>query len=228
MDRRFKAVIQVLGLLVSLSGLIVLYKDAHYQVLILLGIVSLGLLVFTIIQILTPVISFKRIHWYVDIEDIKGKIARARKETTLVANQRRINSLVERHLATMGEFDKFSSNIGDVYGPVSEGGSQTVTVLLKAPLEVGKSITMTLSMRILDSFLDTKESISYRLDQRCKEIGLHLHLPDNRRAQRADAYMFIKNRAKKLDPVFAEGGRVLSIIVNHPLFGAKYVLEWVW
>jgi hypothetical protein len=228
MDRRFKAVIEVIGLLISVSGLIVLYKDAHYQILVLLGIISLGFLIFIIIQILTPAISYKRVHWYVDIEDINGKVARARKETTLIANQRKINSLIERHLATMGNFDKFSSNIGDIHGPISEGGSQTVTVLLKAPLEVGKSITMTLSTRILDSFLDKKESISYRIDQQCKEIGLHLSLPENRRAQKAIAHMFFKDRAKKLEPVISEDGRALSIIVDRPIFGAKYVLEWVW
>lgn len=228
MDRRLKAALETLAFLVSLSGLIVLYSDANYQVLILLGVVSLGLLVSTVIQILTPPISYERIHWYVDVEDVDGKMARGRKEITLVANQRGISSFVNRHLAGMGKFDEFSSNIGDIHGPVWEGGSQTVVVQFKTPLEVGERVTLTLSMKILNSLTEATESISYRADQKCKEAGLHLSLPETRRAKRAVAYMFVKHQAKELEPVSSEDGRVISLIVNRPIFGAKYVLEWDW
>ena len=229
LDRRIKLAFDVFGLLVTLASISVFYQSQDYAIVLVLALVGIGLLLVAVYLILTPPITYRKLHWFVEIPYADGSLANVRKETTLTANQRNIRSLVDRNLVSEGKLEVFGCNLGDIHGPHDEAGASVVTVFLKTPLPIGKTMTKVLSLRIRDSFTKDKEAVSCGVHERYKEIGLHVALPKKRTARSATAYMFNGDVAEKLPNVsVAENGRNIQIVVDKPRFGAKYVLEWEW
>jgi len=222
--------LDVFGLFVAIATLSVFYKQQNFTVLFLLVIFGLAFIGGALVLVLAPPISYRRVHWYIDIRDTAGRIASVRKETTLVPRQRNIRSLVDRHMSVVGgRIEDFKSSLGEIHGPHVEGGSLTAVTLLKAPLPVGKLLSKSLSMVFKDAFPLDSESVSWTADHRYRELGLHVSLPEERPARQVAAYRFIDDRAEELkDMVQVQNGRLMELIVWRPKFGAKYVLEWEW
>ena len=228
-DRRIKLAIDILGILASISALWLFYTSEKYTVFAILVIVTLGLITYAVYLIRTPPYSVKELTWEVQIHDERGSRATARKITTIVANQRNVCDLYDRNFASTGNFRFIESNMGDLHGPIEEGGTWTIVTILRAPLTIGQRVVKELLVEVDNTFLEKKETFSTLINHRMQQIVMRVELPKQRPAIKATALMLSDKAPCLLHGLELSTDRsVMLLKVEKPVFGAKYLIEWTW
>ena len=122
-------------------------------------------------------ITMHSVEWLVQIHVISGASASVWKSSTLTANEPNITTLVDRNFGSTGDLAFVSSSLGEISGPIDEGGSLAVTTVLPEPLLVGQRVTNILEIKATDTFTASKETFSHLATDRCPCTRILVQLP---------------------------------------------------
>jgi len=173
-------------------------------------------------------VTVHSVDWRADIA-AGGREAVVHKTTVLTANEPNITTLVDRDFGSTGKLQFTESTMGTIMGPVDEGGSWSVTTVLREPLPIGQPVSNTLTIRATDTFTSSKETFGHLVAGCCGRLRIRINLPRTRKARQASAIQIYGGKTRTLpDSVLSRDGLRLNLEVVDPPVGARYLLEWRW
>ncbi len=230
MNKSVKSIIEILGLIISITGIALFFINQQFVVASLLVLVSVVLIILAIRSYCSHPIKIITVHWNIKILDAEGHETEVQKEKIIVVCEKHITSIFDRHFATAGKIEFLGSNIGKLLSPVDEGGNYAVTTFFTAALEKGKSYEHKIQMKAIDTFPESKETFSCLISEPIKkELSISLSFPQNRKCQECKAFMIFRDHVTEIEPPEVSfGGLNVDKKIPTPKFGAKYFLEWIW
>jgi len=169
------------------------------------------------------------VEWRVQIHDPSGREATVWKTTALTANETNITTIVDRNFVSTGKLVFVSASLGEISGPIDEGGTLSVTTVLREPLPQGQQVANTLLIRAINTYTESKETFGHIFTDRCGNAKILVELPAGRPAISASALRVADGTTKTLrNNVLSSDKRRIELVVKDAPTGAKYLLEWRW
>lgn len=219
--------IVIVGILISLIGLIAVFKGAT--------VISWGLLALGIFLILLAgwkiwvqrTLNTKHVGYCYNFLDEKGNVVGIKRTAILRANVRGITTVWARSLTSTGEYRNFRSNEGRVSLEESTGGGINLRVDFDRPLPMGKDFTWILSYEAHGAFTMTVESVSYTARQGSPSAELVVEFLPTRVPIRIWKTRFMNDSEANLGDLAIENTNVPIVSwVFKPLAGGEYSLHW--
>lgn len=166
------------------------------------------------------------------IDDKSGKSATLNRTQVDFANRK-----VLSHTLTVGGIGATGTiseiRIDGHVIPRSEWESQVtewqVTRTQQTVLDAGKSIPRELQMKLVDSFVSDKETLSHEVADNVRELTLKVKFPKDRNPAKLSTFFALGNRNREtLKSPTLEPDGFYAIIVKGPQLGGTYRIEWEW
>ncbi len=229
MYERLKPVLEVIGLVISAVGQVLLFYQEKYVAACLVLLIFAVLIWLVIRDIYSTPIAYISIHYHYDIVDASGRKVKVLKVKKFVPKEKNLDVLVDERITVSGRLAFPQSNIGKVVDVIDQGGTYTVYTLLTAPLEKGKEVEHILEYVGIDSLLNPRESVTSDVVNRCPSVGLHVQFPQDRLPIRVSAYNIYKGRVSNItEQHLDKKDREYSVVVENPKLGTRIILEWEW
>ncbi len=144
------------------------------------------------------------------------------------ANEPGILQISDRNFESTGKLVFLRASLGQISGPVDEGGSFCVTTLLKDPLPLGEEVSNTLTLLAKDTFTTSKETFAHTLGE-CSNAGIRVLLPQTKPAKSARAFrIFLAGEVEPIPDEVLQTPSLLQLEIRDGPLGSRYVLEWNW
>lgn len=229
MDKTLKIVLDAVGLVISATGLSLLFYQEKYVAGCLVLLLFVVLVFVVVFHVRSTPLMWKSIHYYYEILDTYGKMVQVRKAKKFVVKEKNVTTLVDSGMSATGRLHFLQSNIGRIVDITDQGGTSTIYTLLPTPLEKSKTVEHIIEYEAIDSFLNPRESVTIDMVRICLSVGLHVIFPKDRLPKLVNGYCFYGDMALDITKDhLTQNDREYSLIVDKPKLGSIIVLEWEW
>jgi len=174
--------------------------------------------------------TFHKLHHFIKIHDVQGRLATWRKVTTVTPLHPGIDLWRDEQFHATGKMRFVSSEPGVIDEVRRDGGTLSVITRFRTPLEPGIVIAKALEIEVLESSCGPEEDFSWILMGDFEEFGMHLVIPPERPFKETPAvsYMLSTQECRIPTVSISEKRNAVDFVVRPPIQGAKYMLKWKW
>ena len=218
------------SILITLAGMLVLYVQEYYAVTTLLFLIFLISCVLLIKHSIQRPYKYHSLTHEIEFSDENNENALWTQTAIFTPLEKNITTWnSDRLFRGPGKLTPLNTNIGKIMTPIDEGGTLLVPTLFSCPLEVGKKITKILTIECSGVFPEDTENFSWIPINYYKQLIFKFKYSENKPALSAECYVYGRNTAKKLDSLFrSPDGRTVTLEIEKPKLGSRYVVSWSW
>lgn len=229
MNKTLKIVLDAVGLVISATGLSLLFYQEKYVAGCLVLLLFVVLVFVVVLHVRSTPLMWKSIHFYYEFLDTSGKKVHVRKVKKFVVKEKNVTTLVDSGMSATGQLHFLQSNIGKIVDVTDQGGTSAVYTLLPSPLEKSTTVEHIIEYEAIDSFLNPRESVRLNVLQRCLSVGLHVRFLKDRLPKFVNGYGFYRDIASDITiDHLTQNDRDYSLVVDKPKLGSIILLEWEW
>ncbi|GAB3883375.1 hypothetical protein [Spirosoma agri] len=228
MNKKLKNSIEIVGLVVTIWGIITAIQNEKIVYIFLLLFVLAALSFVAFREYIFKSIEFHSIDYEFTIHDKEGKRAVCKKKKLFTVYSKNFTTLHDKNIGGTGNVNFIKSNMGKPM-QVTEGGSISLITMFHPPLKEDIQHKHTIEMEYINCFTESIESILIQADRKCAAVTTNISFPHDRPCKSAKAYLFFDDSATQLDkPTISDDGKKLEFVVTKPKQFGKYNIEFTW
>jgi hypothetical protein len=229
MKDKIHLIIEIAGALAAIFGVGILFIEEKYLLGLLLTILAIAIIIYIIISSRIEPLKHRYIEWNLKIFDKQGHKTILKKTKIIKVNRENITTIDDRYFSASGKYTSFKTNIGELLQPIDEGGTKTLYTIFKFPLEKGKVIEHILECHIEDTYIEKKESFAAWVIFKTEKIKINVEFPTDRSPRNIKVFRLnIGEPIPVNEFTVTNNGLKISLEVDKPPKGARYLIEWEW
>lgn len=224
------SIIRIGGIVASIMTVVLLFANENFVAGAVVIFVMILLAYFKYKDATSIPVTYKSSSFTIDLVDPDGHRANIVKESVLVVNEKNITQLTDRLFQHEGKQEFINTNIGEMLGPIQDGGTETIVTMFNAPLEIGKEYNHKINYIAWDSYTNKSENFSLHQLRETSDVEILVKFPPERLPIEIKAYNIYKNSTKEIKEQLIITDDRRQIIFRSPnvKVGTTISLNWTW
>lgn len=226
MSTKIKIALDIIGILISLVGFVLLVSKEKYVISGLLFLFFVVLIVYGAKLALSKPYQVKKIICDYVFCDAEAKLAKITKTVILVPKEKNITKIED--LGFSGQISNISSNQGSV-STRDAGGNTSVTTIFDTALELEKEYTHILKCDAENCFPKKKENVMYTIIHKIDNAVIKINFHKNRRPSNFKAIHRVGSKVTEVTKDNVDVDNLsYTFSFNKPPRGSVFTLTWEW